>query len=498
MEKNLILQEVVKKIKAVGNDSRTEEDLKIGLEWIFKEYFKKFNIDIKFKHEVAVYNGRIDSIYQSIVIEYKKPHGLEKKQYYDTAVKELKKYIRSLIPKIDNPRKLIGVAIDGFNIVFVRTTLTKTKIKDKKSKSNENFYTIDNYMLKEHWDVSDTYEITEEVLENLFLYFRSLKTKILNSETITEDFGLKSQITKKFLKLFYTLIVDNLSKNSKLDILFTEWSRIFGIVYGQLDVSKIHDEVINLENVLDLKNVDFKILLYSIHSYLVVLMKFLSAELLMLNSGFLFRSFVKELKILKDQKLKSKLIELESGKLFNQLGIRNYVEGDFFNWYLDLWNPEIAKLIRSLSFRLSEYEPATTYFEPAYTTDLLKELYQYLIPKKLRRDLGEFYTPDWLADLAIESSNYNGDINQRILDPACGSGTFLVRIIKKIREEVEKFPEKYPNKSEILYKIVKNINGFDINPLAIISARTNYILALGDLLRYRIHGESSISFVVFD
>ena len=28
----------------------------------------------------------------------------------------------------------------------------------------------------------------------------------------------------------------------------------------------------------------------------------------------------------------------------------------------------------------------------------LKKLYQYLVPKQLRHDLGEYYTPDWLAE----------------------------------------------------------------------------------------------------
>ena len=44
--------------------------------------------------------------------------------------------------------------------------------------------------------------------------------------------------------------------------------------------------------------------------------------------------------------------------------------------------------------------------EPELTRDLLKQLYQYLVPRHLRHDLGEYYTPDWLA--------------QRVLDPACG------------------------------------------------------------------------------
>lgn len=484
-EKNSTINDLVAKIKLMATNSRSEEDVKIGLEEIFKEYFRKFNINIHFKHEVSVYEGRIDSLYQSIVLEYKKPNGLKNKPIFDKAISELKKYLRSLIPKLENPRKLIGIAIDGFNVVFVRSTIKKAKM--------ENGDIID----KEEWNVSEIYEITPEILENIFLYFRSLSTKILSSENITEEFGLDGQIARDFIKTFYNLIESNLNRDDKLTILFAEWSRIFGIIYGK-DLSKISKDIVDLEKLLGLKKLDFKIVLFSIHTYLVLLMKFISAEILMLSSGFLLSSFVEELKNLNDIKVKNKLQDLENGDLFKQLGIRNFYEGDFFSWYLDLWNKNLANLIRSLSFKLAKYEPATIFFEPRYVSDLLKELYQFLIPKKLRHDLGEYYTPDWLADLTIEESGYNSDINKRILDPACGSGTFLVRIIMDIREKIDNFPEKYPNKAEILYKIVKNVVGLDINPLAIISARTNYILALGDLLRYRIKGEIELPIFLCD
>jgi hypothetical protein len=38
---------------------------------------------------------------------------------------------------------------------------------------------------------------------------------------------------------------------------------------------------------------------------------------------------------------------------------------------------------------------------------------------------------------------------------------------------------------ETLNLILKNVVGFDLNPLAVVSARTNYLLALGDLLQHR-------------
>jgi len=40
------------------------------------------------------------------------------------------------------------------------------------------------------------------------------------------------------------------------------------------------------------------------------------------------------------------------------------------------------------------------------------------------------------------------------------------------------------DKSELLRKIVRNVVGIDLNPLAVLASRANYVIALGDLIRY--------------
>jgi hypothetical protein len=191
-----------------------------------------------------------------------------------------------------------------------------------------------------------------------------------------------------------------------------------------------------------------------------------------------------ELVLLSPSKLKAKLEELEEGGVFSESGIRNFLEGDFFAWYIDIWNSETREVVTSVAKKLSEYEPATATLEPDEVRDLLKKLYQYLVPRKIRHDLGEFFTPDWLAELTLNEVGYDGSTDVRLLDPACGSGSFLVLAIKRIKEKAD--AEKLSQNS-ILEKILENIVGFDLNPLAVIAARTNYLIALGDLVRRRKH-----------
>src|SRR5690606_28804263 len=113
------------------------------------------------------------------------------------------------------------------------------------------------------------------------------------------------------------------------------------------------------------------------------------------------------------------------------------------------------------------YSLVTLDVDPEQTRDLLKKLYQDLMPRQLRHALGEYYTPDWLAERLLNQLGYQGDPSKRLLDPACGSGTFLVLAIRRVREYVK---EKMLPERTALEQVLSNIVGFDLNPLAVISA----------------------------
>jgi SAM-dependent methyltransferase len=184
-------------------------------------------------------------------------------------------------------------------------------------------------------------------------------------------------------------------------------------------------------------------------------------------------------------KLKRELEQLERGGIFHELGITNFLEGDLFSWYLSVWTEPIQKIIWKMINKLDEYNPVTISEEPEKSRDLLKKLYQQLFPKSVRHDLGEYYTPDWLAEHVLNELGYEGDPDKRLLDPACGSGTFLVMAINRIRRWYDLNREKCAyDEGELLKKILANVIGFDLNPLAVMAARTNYLVAIKDLIRH--------------
>ena len=171
---------------------------------------------------------------------------------------------------------------------------------------------------------------------------------------------------------------------------------------------------------------------------------------------------------LQGEALRRELEKLESGGIFSTLGLKNLLEGDFFSWYLDIWTGKVAAAVRGVIRALADFEPATPVLEPDWTRDLLQKLYELLVPRILRHGLGEYYTPDWLAGYLIDKAGYRGGLEERFLDPSCGSGTFLVHAIHKASRHAEKM--NGPAAAETGQAILNNIMGFEK------STQPNYVI----------------------
>ena len=97
--------------------------------------------------------------------------------------------------------------------------------------------------------------------------------------------------------------------------------------------------------------------------------------------------------------------------------------------------------------------------------DLFSQLYQHIFFSNIRHKRGEFFTPSNLVKIMLADLY---DFGLKILDPSCGSGNFLINIIIKILES----KNTHSNKN----KAIKNVFGFDVNPLAIITSKVNILL----------------------
>ena len=125
--------------------------------------------------------------------------------------------------------------------------------------------------------------------------------------------------------------------------------------------------------------------------------------------------------------------------------------------------------------------------------DVLRDVYQSVIRPQHRKAFGEFYTPDWLAEVivhevldeawcerAIRAALESGNDPLRgigVLDPACGSGTFLYHAAKRILQS-DAMLVQHLSQHDQARVVVKLVNGIDIHPIAVSIARATLMRAL--------------------
>jgi len=95
--------------------------------------------------------------------------------------------------------------------------------------------------------------------------------------------------------------------------------------------------------------------------------------------------------------------------------------------------------------------------------DIIGYIYEQLIPAEERHSLGQFYTPPAVARLIVKWSVRKP--SDMVLDPGCGSGTFLIEAYSRLYElkTGKTLLEGRPSK-EVHKAILNQLYGIDINP----------------------------------
>lgn len=369
---------------------------------------------ISVKRKDIILRGKIDTLYSNLIIEFEK----DLRKTIDEAVEQLKRYTSYLIQSGDKTNYLC-LATDG--ILFY---VYLPKIKGNNEVELEEIEKID-LTKTEHYQAYF-------YLDRYFFRRTQLHPK---TAEIVKDFGVNSPAFKYCLNTFEK-IWDAIKNKTDFQVIYDNWEKYLRVTYGSL----IGSEELFLR-----------------HSYLAV-----------------FTKLIVWMRISESNTVPSTemIIKILDGDFFTEQGIDNFLEEDFFSWIVREQAKETGvdiskKLINQLAnYNLKEL-----------SEDILKSLYQELVDPETRHDLGEYYTPDWLSQRMVEHI-LNDNPFASVLDPACGSGTFLYMAIRHKRHELG-------FKKDTLEHIIENVVGIDIHPLAVIIAKTNYLLALGDLLKKR-------------
>lgn len=143
--------------------------------------------------------------------------------------------------------------------------------------------------------------------------------------------------------------------------------------------------------------------------------------------------------------------------------------------------------------------------------DILGDVYQGYLPSEERKRLGEFYTPKEVIEYILDAVGYRPENEIRgklILDPSCGSGSFLVEALQRLIESyrIVGLSMKNPEDAEqIINECINSIYGLDIHPFASFITEMNMLFQFVDLFdvvrqkdksyqlpRIRIHATDSL------
>ena len=279
----------------------------------------------------------------------------------------------------------------------------------------------------------DNEYIKTEPIDILATELSSEKYKVrkLTNNLIVEKFGAYSEFYKWTTESI-GLLWDTVRNKKKPATIFSRWRKIFSNIYG-------------FEPSLDL---------FVNHVYLTLLAK--TILYLWVNNRRCAKANFEG--VLSNKYFKSKCI----GGIFDQ---------DFSIWLSEKSIMEDSKtFLARFANILSEFDLEQV------EEDIFQGIYEELIGRADRHKAGEYYTPEWLVMLTLNSAFrvwHTKDRPPQILDPACGSGTFIYHSIRMLIDKFQLTPEQ----------VIQYVKGIDINPIAVLISKVNYVLAVGSFFK---------------
>lgn len=471
-----------------NNTFRTEDDVKIHFHSdIVKPLLEELNPTRANQYrseDTLLAGGRTDATFQNISFELKKfkyfqtKNGMKEALYgrnendhglYDYIISNAGIYETDSVDII--ALKLltgIGVGFDGNDFIFARFVPSPVSNPVNTSKLK--------IRIKNDLPITFIYEVKDFSLglKKLALLLKQQDKIALNKKNLISIINPKSSFVRKNIKTIYNELYFNLNDlngSTRVRTLYKEWDRVFGTMYGEDDEATSFTEVSSV--IKEIYGYDDAVVIDS-KVYLFALQTFFNMFLKLLIYSFLAQLVSPTFKV--EILTKPQIDKLFDGELnkYESL-VSNFFESHFMEWftYTCSENNFDTKVINEILEVVNQFDLSTYILKPEEIQDILQEVYMELIPAEMRHLMGEYFSPDWIVEHALDMVGYDGEINKTLIDPTAGSGTFLTHSIKRIIKQAGGKLSR-----DDIDQITHNIIGFDINPISVVSAKANYILAV--------------------
>jgi hypothetical protein len=360
------------------------------------------------------HRGSADTLYNNIIIEFEN----ELKASFKHAKEQLAGYMLGQFK-----------SGEGYNFTLIASDFINWKVVTPDVSQLDKLDSLQEHELILNEVPTASFTLTEANAEDFYYWidrflFKEEKQKA-TLKRIEEAFGYQSPVFIECYRGISKVFIDA-KKYGEVQVSYEQWKKFLSIAYGSF---------------ADTDNA------FVIHTYLSILAKVLAYEVLS-NDDFI-----------DDDEMKSIL----NGTIFHKYNIRNFVDNDFFHWvHGSRYFQPLKKVFRLVAQEIAHFD----FTDP--DEDVLKGVYQELIDLDTRHALGEYYTPDWLCERIVQEFNFKA--TNKILDPSCGSGSFLRAAIHRLRDLNPGIkPEEINN----------CIYGIDIHPLSVQIAKTTLLVSLG-------------------
>ena len=415
--------------------------------WWIQAHMEGTEAHVRFSTGHINREGFVDAVVGKTAIEYEK--NLTHQVIFDEGYHQVKEYCAALYNIGIPEEEILGVLSDtvrwyGYSVNIVGDA------------EDGHLYGPDNIELTRIAEVDLSRETDEEFhrFEAFVSQFLDrAQSRLLNASTLVTDFGMDSSFYSQNISVFRDVVIRAMEEKPDYAALIQQVWQNFIAYLGVSDYGR------------------FSVETYINEFYLVTVAKIICVNVM---AGEPVISETDEIK------------KILNGEYFTRQNVFNLVDYDYFGWLNN--SPYVEQIVGSVAEmqrRLVAYD-----FSRLGENDIFGRLLAQLANREHRLMLGQEFTPHWVAQDIVE---YNMDLldgnTPRIVDMCCGSGVFLIESIKAVRERYDIVPERYSTeKDDIAFSCVM---GFDIDPLAVMLAKVNWVMSMRDLFLVH-HGDITV------